>query len=245
MRNCHFWCRLVATCCVIATAICSNSIAADKKGSSRSVSKASYASPAGEVREFDVRVDNKTLGSHRLTIKSNGDEHTVGIQTDVKVDVIIYSYAFKFRGTEVWRDGKLTQTDVQCEDNGKKRSFTLKSDGKLQLISFNGKSQKDADDCVMTTSYWKLPHANVRDKILPIADIESGKTTTANLDLVGPDTVSLGGRTIQCRHYKIDGPSPADLWFDDRDLLVKQKSVERGHLTELRLKQIRAAKEDK
>ena len=159
--------------------------------------------------------------------------------------MIIYSYAFKFRGTEVWRDGKLAQTEVQCEDNGKKRSFSLKSDGKLQLISFNGKSQKDSDDCVLTTSYWKLPHSDVRDKTLPIACIETGKTTTANLDLVGNDTVSVGGRMIQCRHYKIDGPSPAELWFDDRDLLVKQKSVERGHLTELRLKQIRAAKEEK
>ena len=50
---------------------------------------------------------------------------------------------------------------------------------------------------------------------------------------------------MTCHHFKIDGPSPAELWFDDHDRLVRQKSVEQGHQMELRLKDIRISKEDK
>ena len=62
---------------------------------------------AVEIRDFEVRVDNKAAGTHRLTIKSNGDKHEVAFQTDVKMDFVIYAYVFKSRGTEVWRDGRL------------------------------------------------------------------------------------------------------------------------------------------
>ena len=44
---------------------------------------------------------------------------------------------------------------------------------------------------------------------------------------------------MACRHFKVTGSSPADLWFDEQDRLVRQKSVEEGHPIELRLRRIR------
>ena len=209
------------------------------------VTNAANKSESVEVRDFEVRVDNKPAGTHRLTIKSEGDTNEVAFQTDVKFDFIVYAYVFKFRGKEVWRDGILEQCEIRCEDGGKKRSMELKTDGTIQQISFNGKSVPAKSQCVMSTAYWRLPSEELRAKPIAIVDVDSGMTRSASLNVVGPTTITTSGRSLTCHHFKIDGPSPAELWFDDRDRLVRQKSVEQGHHMELRLKDIQVSKEDK
>lgn len=192
-----------------------------------------------EIRDFEVRVDHKPAGTHRLTIKSTGETHEVEFQTDVKMDFVVYAYVFKFRGTEIWRDGRLENVDIRCEDGGKKRSFGLKTEGTVQQISFNGKPVPASSSVLMTTAYWRLPPLESRKKSLTIADVDTGHARSATLNAVGKTTISSSGQTLECRHFKIDGPSPAELWFDDQDRLVRQKSVEFGHQLELSLKGIR------
>lgn len=198
-----------------------------------------------EVRDFEVRVDNKSVGNHRLIINSDGANQRVRIQTDVKVDFVVYAYVFKFRGTELWRDGHLEATNIQCDDGGSKRSFLLKPDGDSQKVLFNGKAVNDPQPSIMTTAYWKLPSADLRAKPIPIVDVDTGKFHKASINLVGHATLNTDGRTLKCQHVKIDGPSPAELWFDEQDCLVRQRSNERGHSMELRLKQIRLAKDER
>jgi hypothetical protein len=218
------------------------SVAAELPSGQRSEAKADTAEESVEIREFEVRVDNKSAGTHRLTIASDGDSCKVGFQTDVKMDFLIYAYVFKFRGTEVWRDGRLENVDIHCEDRGKKRTFALKTDGEVQQVSFNGKEVPTESPCLMTTAYWQLPRAEVLKKSFPIADVDNGQTRPATLNVVGKATISTSSRTLECRHFKIEGPSPAELWFDDQDRLVRQKSVEAGHQVELKLKEIRIVK---
>lgn len=203
------------------------------------------ATTEAEVRDFEVRVDNKAVGSHRLTIHSDGLNHRVRINTDVKVDFVVYAYVFKFRGTELWRDGHLEATNIQCDDGGTKRSFQLKTDGICQKITFNGKPVSDPPPSVMTTAYWRLPSAEARAEQLNIVDVDTGKSQKVSINLVGHSTIAAEGHSIKCQHVKIDGPSPAELWFDEQDRLVRQRSNERGHSMELRLKQIRIAKDER
>lgn len=195
-----------------------------------------------EIRDFEVRVDNKPAGTHRLTIKSAGDKHEVAFATDVKMDFIVYAYVFKLRGTEVWRDGQLENTDVRCEDGSKKRSLSLKKSGGVQQVSFNGKEVPGSTTGLMTTAYWRLPLLETPKRTFPIVDVDSGVTREATLNVVGKTTISAAGRSLECRHCKIDGPSPAELWFDEQDRLVRQTSVEVGHQLELKLKEIRVPK---
>ena len=91
----------------------------------------------------------------------------------------------------------------------------------------------------MTTSYWRLPSPELRAKPFPIVDVDTGTFHDATVQVIGQTTLSAAGRSLKCQHVKIDGPSPAELWFDERNLLVQQKSIERGHLMELKLKEIR------
>lgn len=200
---------------------------------------------SAEVREFEVRVDNKAVGTHRVTIESDGTNERANIQTDVRVDVIVYAYVFKSRGTEVWNGGRLESCEIQCEDGGKKRSITVKTDKAGQQVSFNGKPVEGSQTNIMSTCYWRLPAEEHRAKSLPVVDVDTGKFHTAKFDISAPSTMTLDGQTIKCRQVKFDGPSPAEVWFDDRDWIVKQKSVERGHTMELKLKSIRLAKNER
>ena len=206
--------------------------------------RSNESSQSAEIRDFEVRVDNKPAGTHRLTIKTTGDTHEVAFQTDVKMDFVVYAYVFKFRGTEVWRDGRLENTDIRCEDGGKKRSFSLKTEGDVQQVAFNGKPVATTSSALMSTAYWRLPSAESRKKTLTIADVDTGQIRSTTLNAVGKTTISSSGQMLECRHFKIEGPSPAELWFDDQDRLVRQKSVEVGHQLELRLKGIRIASND-
>ena len=235
---------LVTIGCLINLFAIANLTAADALTSTR-LSDDLTDAPGAEIREFEVRVDNKPVGSHRLVIQSDGVNQRVRIQTDVKVDFVVYAYIFKFRGTEHWRDGHLEATSIQCEDGGSKRSFQLKTDGDIQKVSLNGKPVNDPQSSVMTTAYWKLPAAELRSKPLPIVDVDSAKFHKASINLLGQTTLATEGRSLKCQHVKIDGPSPAELWFDEQDCLVRQRSVERGHTMELRLKQIRIAKDER
>ncbi len=238
-------CWLFVGWCIIRPTICPLALGADRPVVSQSVSTTKAAADAVEIREFEVRVDDRPAGIHRLSIKTDGVKQTVGLQTDIKMDFIVYAYVFKFRGTEVWRDGRVVATDLRTEDGSKKRSFTLKAEGPIHQIAFNGKQVGEVSPCTMTTAYWRLPAADLRAKRFPIMDVDTAKMHEATLTTVGTGTVNFGGRSINCRHFKIDGSSPAELWFDDQDLLVRQRSVEQGHPTELRLKQIHIAKDDR
>jgi hypothetical protein len=248
MRN--RFCGLLLTICAIWPAGASLALdringEADRSASDKSPAKANDASQAVEVREFEVRVDNVLRGKHRLITKFEGKNELAEIQTDVKVDVIVYVYSFKSRGNETWREGRLVNSEIRVDDNGKKRMFSLTRESDIQQISFNDKPVKTSKECVMSTSYWRLPNAELLSKPMSVVDVDSGKTFNATLIQVGTDTVTVGSRTISCRHFKIDGVSPAELWFDDRDRLVKQTSVEQGHATELRLKTIRTSNDAK
>lgn len=240
MRQSNFYWSIVVLC-VCGVAVETGAFAGEITPVSATISR-SKPEP-GEVREFEVRVDHKPVGTHLLTIKSVGDTQQVSFQTDVKIDVIVYAYTFKLEGKEVWREGRVETASVRCEDGGKKRSFTLKTDGCHQEIAFNGKPISCPSQCLMTTAYWRLPPQDVRDSTLTIVDVDNGRAQAATLEYVGTENITCAGRSLNCRHFKIDGPSPAELWFDEQERLVCQKSIEQGHHMELRLKQIRVSKE--
>lgn len=197
-----------------------------------------------EVRDFEVRVDNRTVGTHRLTIKTKGETHQVKFETDVKVNLIVSAHTFKFRGTEVWHKNRLETAEIQSEEAGKKRSFTLQTDGEIQQTSFNGKPVPATSLSLMTTAYWRLPPADLLTKPLMIVDVDSGTTRAVQVKTMEKTPISFNGQSRECQHVKIDGPSPADLWFDDQQRLVRQKSVESGHQLELRIKQIQLNPDD-
>ena len=196
------------------------------------------AARMSQVREFDILVDGKPAGTHRLSICTQGDVTTTRVESDVRIDLIVHVYKYKFRATEVWRADGLSQIDLQCEDGGKRTSLTAKLDDANCRVSMNGRQQV-TDRSALTTCYWRLPAAVDQKQAISIFDVETGLAKPGTIEHISRATLKVGDRPMACRHFKVTGSSPADLWFDEQDRLVRQKSVEEGHPIELRLRRIR------
>ena len=199
------------------------------------------ASPASakscEVRDFDILVDRRRTGTHRLTITTAGSVTTTQVESDVHINLVVYSYTYKFRATEVWRENRLAQLDVQCDDGGKRKDLTARVEGDISRVTLNGRAHQ-TDRGQISTAYWQLPAGEAPPQSVSILDVNSGLAKPATLERVGKTTVQVEGQSLDCQHIKIGEPVPTELWFDDQNRLVRQTSVVEGHPTELRLRRI-------
>ena len=86
------------------------------------------ASPAGaaerERRTFVISVGGKQSGSYEMTIQKREDgSHVMTAKAEVSVRVLLIHYRYTYRGTEVWKDGRLQSLESTSDDDGKK--FTV------------------------------------------------------------------------------------------------------------------------
>jgi len=193
-----------------------------------------------ETRDFVVSIDGKKAGEYRMSIKRQDDGTLLMNGTaDVKVSYLVYNYTYAFRGTEIWKDGRLQRLFTNANDNGKKLSLIATADGDSLRITANGQQRKSRSD-LWTTTYWRLADARFRDRTVPLLDADTGKEINATLKYVGTAEIKVGSSAQNCAHYRVTGGGvQADLWYDSQERLVRQESIEDGHKTVLELSQIR------
>src|SRR5262249_12721149 len=92
---------------------------------------------------------------------------------------------------------------------------------------------------VWTTSYWRLPDGERTDRDIALLDADTAKEIAAKLDYVETKPITVAGQTVQCAHYRLRGGVQVDLWYDGKDRLVRQESIEEGHRTVLDLTSVR------
>ena len=73
---------------------------------------------------------------------------------------------------------------------------------------------------------------------LSIMDSETGAVETGWFKRIGPEKITVNGRSIACTHFRVVGATKTELWFDDRARLVRQQTAEDGYPTEVRLTRI-------
>jgi hypothetical protein len=93
----------------------------------------------------------------------------------------------------------------------------------------------------MTTSYWRAPIV-VGDQPLYLMDADRGTVYSEKVARLPAEDLTVGGQKMACQHYRLSGTMAADLWFDAQGRLVRQRTVEEGYPTELRLTRLATAK---
>ena len=191
-----------------------------------------------ERRTFTVSVDGKPCGSHQIVIHNKDDKSVVVTsQADVTVRVAIITYKYAFRGSETWKDGKLQQLSTSTNDNGKRHSVTADATKDGLAVKADGRDVQIRGEPWVTT-YWKLPPENQRGPNVGLLDADTGKLINARLDKVGVEKITIGGKTVECVHWKLTGGVAVDLWYDGADRLIRQELVEQGHRTILELSRL-------
>ncbi len=201
------------------------------------VGTAHAAPPPQEVRVFRVNVDQKAAGEYRMTIRQDGDTATLTAQADVKVRVLLISYVYTFRGSEVWKGDRLTRLDTNTVDDGKRFNVTAWAEGTGLKLRANGQERVTSPELWVST-YWRLPAAKFRNQNVPLIDADTGKDINGQLRFVAMENTPVAGQTVQCAHWRVTGDKPVDLWYDGYERLVRQESVEDGHKTQLELIQV-------
>lgn len=196
---------------------------------------ATAPSADSESRTFSVAVDGKAAGSCRMTVQKRPDGTlAVTARADVSVKVAILTYKYTYRGTEVWKDGRLHSLESNADDNGKKHSVSATGGHDGAVFRSAGREVFVRGDVWLTT-YWQLPPEKARGPTLALVDADTGKSLNAKLEKVGPDEVPVAGNVVKATRYRVSGAVKVDLWYDNSDRLVRQESVEDGHKTVLEL----------
>jgi hypothetical protein len=195
---------------------------------------------AEEVREFEILVKDKPAGTSTVRI-SNAADGTTRVVTDVnvKLNYLVYVYRYEFHGDEIWQGSNLLSADNRATDDGKEFAARLVAGSGGSSIEANGRVQR-GPAIAMTTNYWRPPKAGRRAKI-NLMNADRGTVHAVTMDVVGPERLVADREVVECTHYRLRGDIEAELWFDQSNRIVRQKSVEDGYPTELRLTRISSA----
>jgi hypothetical protein len=187
------------------------------------------AAADSEVRDYVNYVDGKRAGNYRMTITNQDGAVTMTAQADINVRIFLVPYKYTYRGTEVWKGGRLLQLESRTNENGKQYAVSAVADQNGLQVKVNGQQERHFAPDVWTTTYWQLPNANARNGLLPLLDADTGRDLNATLQYVGPSQISVAGQVQNCTHYRLSGGVQVELWYDAQERLVHQEWVEDNH----------------
>lgn len=191
-----------------------------------------------ETREFEVLADGRPVGVHVMRIREEGPQATVVMKSDVQVKVLLYRYIYVFDSKETWDGERLMSFDSMTSDNGKKTRVQLKRDTEHSLIQFRQQRDK-IQHPHQTTAYSRLPPGIEETRTLRLLNLDDGVVVSTTWSPEEVEKIPLDDRSIRCRRWVVGDGLNAELWFDDSGWLVRQRTLERGHRSELRLTSIR------
>lgn len=193
-----------------------------------------------ETREFDVFVKDKPAGRSTLRITDMA-EGVTQVATEVKVELnyLVYAYRYEYHGHETWRSGRLVTADNRATDDGQQFVARLQSGPRGVRIKSNGQV-RTVPAVDLTTNYWTAPDL-ASGAEFSVMNADRGTLHAVRVDRIGAEQVVVGQRRIACTHLRVSGETEADLWVDGGNRLVRQKTIEDGYPTELRLTRITRA----
>lgn len=174
------------------------------------------ADGAGEYT-FTVFKDGSPVGYHRFAFECRGDRIEIREKTEIEVSLaIIPLYTFEHEARQVWENGRAVRIDATTNDNGEKLDITVRSDGDRYIRTVNGRVDR-FDESTAVLAFWNRDTLNHRAFFSAVED----KTFDASFQFVGEETISLAGKRLETRHYRMVGDEERDVWFDRAGRVVK------------------------
>ncbi|HEV3204414.1 MAG TPA: DUF6134 family protein [Gemmataceae bacterium] len=189
-----------------------------------------------EIRDFQIYVDNNSAGSYRMKITPH-DNGTISMTAEARVQVtfLLFKYTYTYKGTETWLGNRLMRLDSTCNDDGKYFTVSAEPEGNFLRVKTNSKERTIQPD-VWTTTYWRLPLDRPRNGQVSLLDADTGRFISGKIQDLGASRIKVAGHEQVCTHYKITGDRiQVDAWYDAKERLVHQESLEDKHTTVLKL----------
>ncbi len=179
--------------------------------------------PSGAI-VFDVRRGSSQIGTHRIAFRREGSRLAVDISIDLVVTIaLIPVFRYTHRNREVWQEGRLIAIDTRTDDDGTPFRVTGRAGpGGFTVDGNEGRIAAPAD--IIPTSYWNAATVE-RSQLL---DTQKGRLLTVANRMVNREALTLGGRNVPARHYRMTGDLEVDTWYSEPGQWVKLAFSARG-----------------
>ena len=118
-------------------------------------------------------------------------------------------YSYDLRAVEVWKGSTLVSLDATANDDGKR--------------SWGRAADKPG---VLTSAGWRPPAVRDAPSDVTLVEVEDGSQAAARVDPLPAGRVTVNGRTVQAKRFRVKGAGvDAEWWFDDADRPVRQEMV--------------------
>jgi hypothetical protein len=174
---------------------------------------ASWASGKSEEKlDFNVYLDDKFIGHHRVQISRDEDKKSVLTTADFDVRfMFIPVYSYNHESRENWRNGCLRTIQTATDDNGDE--YYVKTSRANQGLAIETREgSRTIDGCVRTFAYWD-PQLLKSERLL---NTQTGKYEKVVVVDRGTGTLNVNDFTYQARQFSLDVEGTTiDLWYTE------------------------------
>ena len=173
--------------------------------------------------EFDIYRNNKHIGKHVFSFKKSGEELAVESEIDFEIKKFgLVFYSYNVRGTEIYKDGKLTKFNSRTDQNGKKKYVNMLLENGEYTIDGSSYQGKVPVDYLIGT-WWNHSIVKAPAQISAV----SGRIIKQKVTFLGKETIKFGDKSYDTLHFNFsstdskltkDKKLNTDVWYDEKTL---------------------------
>lgn len=163
-----------------------------------------------------IKVDGKKIGQVHYTLTYDEGGEVESLKTTASYSVLGFEvYSFSQDLTESWQSGELQSMDGHTNDDGKKYQASVERKPDEYTGVLNGKNLTLPHDAY-PNSVW---HYDITEQSLlfNLSDLRLMNVQVSKR----PETVRIGGKSIDAERFDFTGDWQASLWFDQDQQLLK------------------------
>ncbi len=188
-----------------------------------SLPKALRASTAGRPPDgvYPYRIEHSehgALGTHVITIESDGDERRVTVERRLKVSrLLITVFREETETEEIWRQGRMVSYRRHTDDGDLSELEATEQGGQLVAVGTEGRHELPLG--TFPTHPWNP--AIVQESLL--MDTNSGAPVKVASRPAGEEELVIGGRRLKAQRWEMVGDQDRTLWYDDDGRLLRME----------------------
>lgn len=159
---------------------------------------------------YVVKRNGSPIGTLKIDFKRDGNRLVATSDYSIKVKLLaIVLYRYDKRMIETYEDGRLVAYETDIDDNGTELQVRVtRKDDALSIV--HPKGTLTAPFGLYPSTYW--PPATVEQTRM--IDSSDGVLMTVATTAVATEDLTIDGRTLRAKRYKMSGDAVRDLWYD-------------------------------
>lgn len=186
------------------------------------------AQPPETVWNFRATLDGNPIGTHRFSIKTEGEERRLVSEANLAVKFLgLTVYRYRHEATEHWHGDCLRALSATTDDDGKLSSVLSAQDG--DVFGITAPAAVSVAGCVMSYAYWN-PAFRAQTRLL---NAQTGQLDAVNIVRVGrPGAPRPQGLPASAIQFRINGQAhPIDVWYSAEGAWIGLDATVRGGRT--------------